>query len=158
MSDIGHGFRAVASRSNDREVVAGRFEGSFSFVVRNKSRIVVERQVSFSPQAIQNGQQSGMFLVNALADKFDDGDMVAGLTASTKAQRENINIWTIYARDAGRGGAVRSPLSNAQSNLTRLSEETGAQSYYLGFGEPVNLKPYLDEIQMHLNQPVSPDV
>ena len=34
---------------------------------------------------------------------------------------------------------------------TRLSEETGAKSYYLGFGEPVNLKPYFDEIQMHLN-------
>jgi len=36
-------------------------------------------------------------------------------------------------------------------NLTRLSEETGAKSYYLGFGEPVNLKPYFDEIEMHLN-------
>jgi len=38
--------------------------------------------------AIQNGQQSGMFPVNALADKFDDGDMVAGLIASTKAVAE----------------------------------------------------------------------
>jgi len=67
-----------------------------------------------------------------------------------RAQKENINIWTIYARDAGSGrGSFRT--FNAQSNLTRLSEETGAKSYYLGFGEPINLKPYLDEIQMHLN-------
>jgi len=67
-----------------------------------------------------------------------------------RAQKENINIWTIYARDAGSGrGSFRT--FNAQSNLTRLSEETGAKSYYLGFGEPVNLKPYFDEIQMHLN-------
>jgi len=68
-----------------------------------------------------------------------------------RAQKENINIWTIYARDAGRGGRGSFRAFNAQSNLTRLSEETGAKSYYLGFGEPVNLKPYFDEIQMHLN-------
>jgi VWFA-related protein len=67
-----------------------------------------------------------------------------------RAQKENINIWTIYARDAGRGrGSFRT--FNAQSNLTRLSEETGAKSYYLGFGEPIDLKPYFDEIQTHLN-------
>jgi len=68
-----------------------------------------------------------------------------------RAQKENINIWTIYARDAGRVGRSSFRTFNAQSNLTRLSEETGAQSYYLGFGEAVNLKPYFDEIQMHLN-------
>jgi hypothetical protein len=67
-----------------------------------------------------------------------------------RAQKENINIWTIYAPDAGGGrGSFRT--FNAQSNLTRLSVETGAKSYYLGFGEPINLKPYFDEIQMHLN-------
>ena len=67
-----------------------------------------------------------------------------------RAQKENINIWTIYARDAWSGrGSFRT--FHAQSNLTRLSEETGAKSYYLGFGEPINLRPYFDEIQMHLN-------
>ncbi len=58
-------------------------------MVRNKSRVVIESLVSFSPKAIQNGQQSGMFPVNALADKFDDGDMVARLAASTKAVAEH---------------------------------------------------------------------
>jgi len=76
-------------RSNDRQVVAGCFEGLFSVVVRNKSRVVIESLVSFSPKAIQNGQQSGMFPVNVLADKFDDGDMVARLAASTKAVAEH---------------------------------------------------------------------
>jgi hypothetical protein len=76
-------------RPNDLQVVAGSFEGLFSVVVRNKSRVVIESLVSFSPKAIQNGQQSGMFPVNVLADKFDDGDMVTGLTASTKAVAEH---------------------------------------------------------------------
>jgi hypothetical protein len=34
--------------------------------------------------------------------------------------------------------------------LSRLSEETGAESYYLGTGFPVSLKPYFDEIADHL--------
>src|SRR6266404_5077873 len=40
---------------------------------------------------------------------------------------------------------------NSQSNLSRLSEETGAESYYLSFGRPVSLKPYFDELLQHLN-------
>src|SRR5258708_28961141 len=76
-------------RSNDLQVVGGRFEGLFSVVVRNKSRIVIESLVPFSPKAIQNGQQSGMFPVNALADKFDNGDVMPRLAASTKAVAEH---------------------------------------------------------------------
>ena len=39
---------------------------------------------------------------------------------------------------------------NAQANLSRLSEETGAESYYLGYERPVTLSTYFDEIQIHL--------
>jgi len=72
-------------------------------------------------------------------------------TTIERAQKQNINIWTIYVPDAGHIGRRQFRVFNAQSNLSRLSEETGAESYYLGFGMPVSLKPYLDEIQMHLS-------
>lgn len=36
-------------------------------------------------------------------------------------------------------------------NLSRLAEETGAESYYLGTAPAVTFKPYLDEITTHLN-------
>jgi VWFA-related protein len=72
-------------------------------------------------------------------------------TVISRAQKQNINIWTIYVPDAGHVGRRSFRVFNAQSNLSRLSEETGAESYYLGFGMPVTLKPYFDEIQMHLN-------
>jgi VWFA-related protein len=72
-------------------------------------------------------------------------------TTIEHAQKKNINIWTIYVPDAGHIGRRSFRVFNAQSNLSRLSEETGAESYYLGFGSPVTLKPYFDEIQMHLN-------
>ncbi len=71
-------------------------------------------------------------------------------TAVERAQKQNINIWTIYVPDAGHVGRRSFRVFNAQSNLSRLSEETGAESYYLGFGSPVTLKPYFDEIETHL--------
>jgi hypothetical protein len=72
-------------------------------------------------------------------------------TTVARAQKQNINVWTIYVPDAGHVGRREFRVFNAQSNLSRLSEETGAESYYLGFGSPVTLKPYFDEIQMHLS-------
>ena len=72
-------------------------------------------------------------------------------TTIEHAQKKNINVWTIYVPDAGHVGRRPFRVLNAQSNLSRLSEETGAESYYLGFGSPVTLKPYFDEIQTHLN-------
>jgi hypothetical protein len=67
------------------------------------------------------------------------------------AQKANINIWTVYAPDAGHGGRGFFRVNNAQSELSEVSEETGAESYFLGFGPPVTLKPYFDEIFNHLN-------
>ena len=42
-------------------------------------------------------------------------------------------------------------MNNAQNNMDKMSEQTGAESYFLGFGKPVSIKPYLDEITTHLN-------
>jgi hypothetical protein len=67
-----------------------------------------------------------------------------------RAQKQNVNIWTIYYPDAVRSGR-RFRAFNAQSNLERLSQQTGAESFYLGLGRPVSLKPYLDQIQDRLN-------
>ncbi|MGC1483067.1 MAG: hypothetical protein WA789_04670 [Candidatus Acidiferrum sp.] len=72
-------------------------------------------------------------------------------TTVEHAQKKNINVWSIYVPDAGHIGRRPFRAFNAQSNLSRLSEETGAEAYYLGFGMPVTLKPYFDEIQKHLN-------
>ncbi|MGB8495765.1 MAG: vWA domain-containing protein [Candidatus Acidiferrum sp.] len=72
-------------------------------------------------------------------------------TTIEQAQKKNINIWTIYAPDAGHWRWRSYVLFISQSFLSRVSEETGTESYYLDFGPPVTLKPYFDEIQTHLN-------
>jgi hypothetical protein len=68
-----------------------------------------------------------------------------------RAQKQNINIWTIYYPGAGHTSQGFFRVNNAQNNLSQLSQESGAESYYLGSLEPVTLKPYFDEIATHLN-------
>jgi hypothetical protein len=34
--------------------------------------------------------------------------------------------------------------------MSKMTGETGGETYYLGTTAPVSFKPYLDEIQMHL--------
>jgi len=101
-----------------------------------------------------SGERKSIILFSSGIDyfrgSFDPIDPDLDTTIS-HAQKKNINIWTIYVPDAGHVGRRSFRVFNAQSNLSRLSEETGAESYYLGFGTPVTLKPYFDEIQMHLN-------
>jgi VWFA-related protein len=80
---------------------------------------------------------------------FDPVDPDLDSTIS-RAQKQNINIWTVYYPDQGHRGRRQFQAFNAQSNLSRLSEETGAEAFYLGSGFPVSLKPYFDEIADHL--------
>ncbi|HUL34820.1 MAG TPA: hypothetical protein VL128_13125 [Candidatus Eisenbacteria bacterium] len=68
----------------------------------------------------------------------------------SRAQRQNTNIWTIYYPSASHRGRGYWLLNNAQTNIDKLSEDTGAESYFLGGGMPVSIKPYLDEISTHL--------
>jgi hypothetical protein len=102
----------------------------------------------------ETGERKSIILFSSGVDyfrgSFDPVDPDLDTTVA-HAQKQNINIWTIYVPDAGHIGQREFRVFNAQSNLSRLSEETGAESYYLGFGTPVTLKPYFDEIQMHLN-------
>lgn len=69
----------------------------------------------------------------------------------SRAEKQNTNIWTIYYPSAGHRGRSFFRANNAQNNLDKLSQDTGAESYFLGSQAPVSLKPYLDEISVHLN-------
>ncbi len=68
-----------------------------------------------------------------------------------RAERQNTNVWSIYYPSSSHRGRGFFALNNAQNNLDKLSEETGAESFYLGVGAPVNLKPYFDEVAQHLS-------
>jgi hypothetical protein len=99
-------------------------------------------------------ERRSIILISSGIDYFRGGPQLLNPDVDTTiehAQKQNVNLWTIYAPDAGRRGRRFFRASNAQSNLAKVSEETGAESYSLGFGAPVTIKPYLDEIRDHLN-------
>ncbi len=100
------------------------------------------------------GQRSSIILFSSGVDYFRGGPATLDPDLDTtiaRAQKQNINIWTIYAPDSVRRGRNSFRAFNWQSNLERLSQQTGAESYALGLGAPVNLKPYFDRIQQNLN-------
>jgi VWFA-related protein len=103
---------------------------------------------------VSGGERRSLVLISSGIDFFRGSfDPIDPDLESTieRAQKENVNLWTIYYPAAGHVGRRYFRVFNSQANLSRLSEETGAESYYLGFERPVTLKPYLDELQEHLN-------
>jgi hypothetical protein len=72
-------------------------------------------------------------------------------TAIERAQRENVNLWSIYTPGFGHRSRSFALANLGQNNLSKMTDETGGETYYLGTGEPVSFRPYLEELQMHLN-------
>lgn len=72
-------------------------------------------------------------------------------TAVTYAQRANVNLWSIYSPSSGHRSRSFFRSNMGQNNLSKMTDETGGETYYLGTSAPVSFKPYLDEIKMHLD-------
>jgi hypothetical protein len=68
-----------------------------------------------------------------------------------RAQRQNTNVWTIYYPSASHRGHSFFLTNNAQTNIDKLSQDTGAESFFLGGGTPVSIRPYLEELSNHLS-------
>jgi hypothetical protein len=68
-----------------------------------------------------------------------------------RSERQNTNVWTIYYPTSSHRGRSFYQVNNAQNNLEKLADNSGAEAYYLGASAPVSLKPYFDEIATHLN-------
>jgi hypothetical protein len=101
-----------------------------------------------------SGERRSILLITSGIDYFRGGfgPTSPDLDPSVEnAEKGNINIWSIYYPGMAHRSRSYFRASYGQFNLSELAEETGAESYYLGFGVPVTFKPYLDEIQNHLN-------
>ena len=72
-------------------------------------------------------------------------------TVISRAQRENVNLWSIYYPSTGHRSHAFGLVNLGQNNLSKMTDETGGEVYYLGFSAPVSFKPYLDELLLHLN-------
>jgi hypothetical protein len=66
------------------------------------------------------------------------------------AQRAGIIVYCIYTPGTGHAGHSYYSLFWGQNHLAQLAEETGGESYMLGFQPVVSFAPYLNEIAGHL--------
>jgi hypothetical protein len=72
-------------------------------------------------------------------------------TAAAVAQRTGTNIFSIYMPGPASYWRGSWPALNGQMNLTRLSDSTGGAAFYLGLHGPVNIQPYLSQVQTMLD-------
>jgi len=66
----------------------------------------------------------------------------AGIESAIKA---GVVVYTIYSPSVGHAGHSMWRTTWGQNFLSQLSDETGGESYYLGFGSPVSFQPYLEQ-------------
>ena len=99
-------------------------------------------------------ERKSVLLISSGVDYFrGQGEIVDPDLDSTigLAQKENVNVWSLYAPDAGHRGRGFFVATRAQNFLSQLSDETGGEAFYLGTSAPVTIKPYLDELATHLS-------
>src|SRR5260370_19370270 len=71
-------------------------------------------------------------------------------SAIEEAQRAGVIIYSIYTPGVGHYGHSFWRMNWGQNYLSQVSDETGGESYYLGFGAPVSFAPYLDDLSHRL--------
>lgn len=103
----------------------------------------------------QTGPRRSIVLITSGTDYFRSAGFGAFYpdldSLIQRAERQNTNIWSVYYPSAGHRGRSFYRVNYAQNNLDKLALDTGAESYFLGAGVPVSIKPYLEEIATHLN-------
>jgi hypothetical protein len=70
--------------------------------------------------------------------------------AIDRLDQAGVTVYPIYISPAAHFLRNLFLVSNGQSCLSRLADETGGEAYFQGFGTPISMKPFLDEMARHL--------
>jgi hypothetical protein len=73
-------------------------------------------------------------------------------TAIDQAQRAGVIVFSIYMPGIGHFGHSFWRINWGQNYLSRISDETGGEAYYLGNGAPVSFSPYLEDLGNRLQR------
>jgi hypothetical protein len=74
----------------------------------------------------------------------DNPYVQAGISSALKA---GVVVYSIYSPSVGHAGHSMWQTNWGQNFLSMLSDETGGESYYIGFGSPVSFQPFLQEFK-----------
>lgn len=76
----------------------------------------------------------------------DNPYVVNGINAAIKA---GVVVYTIYSPSVGHIGHTYWRTVWGQNFLSQLSDESGGEFYWIGYGPPVSFQPFLDQIRTH---------
>lgn len=79
----------------------------------------------------------------------DNPYVMRGIDAAVKA---GVVVYTIYNPSVGHYGHSLWRTTWGQNFLSELSDQTGGESYMIGFGSPVSFQPFLEQIREHQNR------
>jgi hypothetical protein len=103
----------------------------------------IDRLRGYAPATAPTGGRS------AGADRFASMPYISPDvgTASEVSQRYGVIVHSIYARGVGRADRNFYESQNGLNGLSKLSDETGGESFYLSAQNAVSIKPYVDRLQ-----------
>ncbi|MGB6744317.1 MAG: hypothetical protein WBE38_11780 [Terracidiphilus sp.] len=78
----------------------------------------------------------------------DDPYLQAAINDSVRAR---LIVYSIYWRNMGRLDRSMYATDSGQNLLTQLTQATGGNSYWQGYGDPVSLQPYFEDIERRLD-------
>jgi hypothetical protein len=71
-------------------------------------------------------------------------------SAVRDALKGGIAVYSVYLRGAGDFSRFGRATNLAQSRLMEVSDQTGGYAYFQGFGDPVNIAPFMDDFRNRL--------
>ena len=102
----------------------------------------------------RDGRRRSILLISTGVDFFQgvhQGPLLRDVDPLIQAaQDRNVNVWTVFVPGGGHRGRNFTHVSNGKENLARLALATGGEFFSSGTGAPDSLKPYFDEIAVHL--------
>lgn len=72
-------------------------------------------------------------------------------TAIADSVRAQLIVYSIYWRNTGRLDQTMAATNAGQNLLSQLTQATGGNTYWIGFGDPVSIQPYFEDIERRLN-------
>ena len=98
------------------------------------------------------GSRREILLIADGIDRFR-GDPFSPDVDSTvqRAQKAGIMIHTLYASGVGRVGRNSFQVNYGQSNLAKMADGTGGESFFQGLQTPISFAPFLDQLNVVLN-------
>jgi hypothetical protein len=94
-----------------------------------------------------------ILISNGVDPLYGEGDLQDPYldAAIDDAVRARVVVYGIYTPGAGHFGHSHWQNYWGQLYLSKVGEETGGESFYLGFGAPTSFDPYFEDVQRHLD-------